>query len=199
MQVVILFYHLTGASRLIPIYMCIRVLVSAYLFMSGFGHFSYYWLTGDTSLARFVRVQFRLNLLVFVLCLVMHRHYQFYYFVPLVSFWFTVVHVTMALPPHVTRASAQASPYRLLLVVGKFVALGAAVAMLSMSQVLFNWIFLAWPWRALFVNTQGEVGAASDDLAAHEWFFRWHLDRFTVLGGMVSTIFRNSRFNLLIN
>ena len=43
MQLVILVYHWSGASRDLTIYMIIRVLVSSYLFLNGFGHLSYHW------------------------------------------------------------------------------------------------------------------------------------------------------------
>ena len=45
-----------------------------------------------------------MNILVAVLCLVMGRPYQFYYFVPLVSFWFVVIYVVLAVWPRVTAA-----------------------------------------------------------------------------------------------
>ena len=57
MQLVILIYHYTGASKnSIPIYMFIRVLVSSYVFLNGFGHFFYVWLKGDTGIKRFLQV-----------------------------------------------------------------------------------------------------------------------------------------------
>lgn len=56
MQIVLLTYHMIGASYVLPIYMIARLLVSAYLFLSGFGHFSYFWKTGDFSLHRFCTV-----------------------------------------------------------------------------------------------------------------------------------------------
>lgn len=65
MQLIILTYHFTNASQILPIYMFVRLLVSSYLFLSGFGHFSYYWKTGDTSLQRFCTVSFiYLNFLI---------------------------------------------------------------------------------------------------------------------------------------
>ena len=57
MQIVLLTYHISGASQVLPIYMTARLLVSAYLFISGFGHFSYFWKTGDLSLHRFWTVK----------------------------------------------------------------------------------------------------------------------------------------------
>lgn len=52
MQLVILTYHMTGASQVLPIYMIIRLLVSAYLFLSGYGHFTYFFKKGDFGLHR---------------------------------------------------------------------------------------------------------------------------------------------------
>jgi len=42
MQLVLLIYHMTGASQVLPIYILIRIIVAAYLFLSGYGHFSYF-------------------------------------------------------------------------------------------------------------------------------------------------------------
>ncbi|KAK8724760.1 hypothetical protein OTU49_010911, partial [Cherax quadricarinatus] len=58
MQLVILIYHMTGASQVLPIYMHIRVLVSAYLFLTGYGHFSYYWSGRDMGIVRYCQVFF---------------------------------------------------------------------------------------------------------------------------------------------
>lgn len=58
MQLIILTYHFTNSSQILPIYMFVRLLVSSYLFLSGYGHFTYYWTTGDTSLSRFCTVSF---------------------------------------------------------------------------------------------------------------------------------------------
>lgn len=55
-------YHYTGASQVLTIYMHIRLLVTAYLFLSGFGHFTYFWHTGDISFHRLWKVwNFPLN------------------------------------------------------------------------------------------------------------------------------------------
>ena len=91
MQLVILVYHITGASKVpfrhhsmllslvqtplysslcefvalfqvLPIYMQIRVLVSSYLFLSGFGHFHYFFNKADFSFHRLLAVNSIMNL-----------------------------------------------------------------------------------------------------------------------------------------
>lgn len=176
MQVCILIYHLTGASQALPIYMHIRVLVTAYLFLSGYGHFTYFWNEGNASISRLCEILFRLNLLTVILCFTMNRPYQFYYFVPLVSFWFMVQYLFVILWPRVSNASAKANPLHYFYTVLKFVALIAVITILYMSEVFFEKVFLTRPFKALFVT--------SDD-SVHEWWFRWQLDRYSVLIGMV--------------
>lgn len=53
-----------------------------------------------------LQVLFRLNFLVLVLCVVMDRPYQFYYFVPLVTFWFVVIYGTLAMWPQILQKKA---------------------------------------------------------------------------------------------
>lgn len=64
------------------------------------------------------QVLFRLNFLVLVLCVVMDRPYQFYYFVPLVTFWFVVIYATLASWPQVLQKQANGTLFS-----GKFLCL----------------------------------------------------------------------------
>lgn len=56
MQLAILIYQMTDASGILPVYMHVRVLVSAYLFLSGYGHFCYFWQRGEAGIVRFFQV-----------------------------------------------------------------------------------------------------------------------------------------------
>lgn len=56
MQLVILIYHMTGASQVLPIYMHIQILFSSYLFLTGYGHFSFYWSGREMGIVRYFQV-----------------------------------------------------------------------------------------------------------------------------------------------
>ncbi|XP_015524446.1 N-acetylneuraminate (7)9-O-acetyltransferase [Neodiprion pinetum] len=176
MQAVVLIYHVTGARNVLPIYMHLRLINSAYLFLSGYGHFCYFWQRGDVSLVRFARVLFRLNLLTVSLCLCMNRPYQFYHFVPLVSFWFLVVYVLAWLPPRVHSGSlAEHGPRALLYLALKLLGLMSVITILYMSEVFFEKVFVTRPWKALFVTTDDDI---------REWWSRWRVDRYSVAWGV---------------
>ncbi|XP_037651861.1 N-acetylneuraminate 9-O-acetyltransferase [Sebastes umbrosus] len=175
MQLVILIYHISGASAFIPVYMHVRVLVAAYLFQTGYGHFSFFWLKGDFGLYRVCQVLFRLNFLVLVLCVVMDRPYQFYYFVPLVTFWFVVIYGTLALWPQILQKKANSSGLWHLGVLAKLLGLLLFICIFAFSQDVFEHIFSVWPISKLF-ELNGRI---------HEWWFRWKLDRFAVIHGML--------------
>lgn len=57
----------------------------------------------------------------------------------------------------------------------KFVVFGGLITTLNLSEVLFERIFIARPWKFLFVS--------SDDMIT-EWRHRWSIDRYSFLFGM---------------
>jgi hypothetical protein len=71
MQLVILIYHVTGASQSLPIYMHIRALVSSYIFLNAYGHFFFVWSRENTSLERYLQVRRRGDRLSFTFLFVL--------------------------------------------------------------------------------------------------------------------------------
>ncbi|KAJ9663814.1 hypothetical protein H2198_000574 [Neophaeococcomyces mojaviensis] len=90
MQIVILLYHYFGMSKTLWVYQLVRVLVASYLFLTAFGHATYFQRTKDFSITRISLVLLRLNLLPCALAVVMDNEYDFYYFPGLASLWFLI-------------------------------------------------------------------------------------------------------------
>ncbi|GLT55407.1 hypothetical protein SLA2020_285320 [Shorea laevis] len=84
MQVLFLMYHYFAA---VEIYNYVRVCLAAYVWMTGFGNFTYYYVLKDFSLARFAKTMFRLNFLVFFSCIVLNNSYMVYYICPMHTFF----------------------------------------------------------------------------------------------------------------
>jgi hypothetical protein len=80
MQVLFLMYHYFAAAE---IYNAIRMFIAAYVWMTGFGNFSYYYVRKDFSLGRFAQMMWRLNFLVFFVCIVLNNSYMLYYICPM--------------------------------------------------------------------------------------------------------------------
>lgn len=85
------------------------------------------------------QVMFRLNFLTVSLCLCMNRPYQFYHFVPLVSFWFLVIYFLAWIPPRIYSGSLnEYGPRALLYLALKLLGLIWMITILYMSEVCIN-------------------------------------------------------------
>ncbi|KAI0024948.1 Cas1p-domain-containing protein [Xylariomycetidae sp. FL0641] len=91
MQGLILLYHYNHASQTLWVYKIVRVLISAYFFLSAYGHTLYTLRTEDYSFRRMATVLFRINALSALLPYVMGTTYSSYYFAPVITFWYLVV------------------------------------------------------------------------------------------------------------
>jgi hypothetical protein len=168
MQVIILIYHFMGASGTSGIYNVVRVLVAAYLFQTGYGHFKFFYKKADFGLARVLNVLVRLNFLTFVLQYLMDTDYLSYYFTPLVSFWFAVVYATMYLG-HAHNKN------------GVFVVVKIAMA----GVVTTALIHIPGALEACFEALRLVFAV---DWDAAEWRFRLSLDGFIVYVGMLCAL-----------
>ncbi|ROT37770.1 Cas1p-domain-containing protein [Sodiomyces alkalinus F11] len=164
----ILICHWTGAQALGP-QVVFRLCVAAYLFQTGYGHATYFLTKKDFSFHRVAAATLlRLNLLSCALSYVMNTDYTFYYFAPLVSFWFLVVWATMAI----------GSKYNFSIIfVSQKILLSMVFVLLLVQVTPFpRWAFALL--RALFgVNWDVD-----------EWEFRLSLDPFIVFVGMATAV-----------
>lgn len=168
MQFAILIYHYTGASNILEIYRFIRILVASYLFMTGFGHTIFFYEKGDYSLRRFASVLMRLNLLSCLLPFMMGTDYLFYYFAPLISFWYVVIYLTMCI------GCSKNTSIRFLL--GKIMVSGCFTTALIRTPGLFEALF--WILKRT-CHVKWNVA---------EWRFRLQLDSYIVYVGMICGI-----------
>lgn len=164
MQAVILIYHWTGGSRILGIYIGVRLLVAAYLFQTGFGHAVFFITKKDFSFKRVASVLLRLNLLSCALPFVMRTEYMFYYFAPLVTFWFMIVYATFAI------GSQYNDNLRALL--AKFCIAVAVCPGLMLWTPLLEWVFAV---LSLVFRIEWDLP---------EWQFRLGLDGLIVYIGV---------------
>ncbi|RDL39292.1 uncharacterized protein BP5553_03632 [Venustampulla echinocandica] len=95
LQALILIHNFMDASQELRIYEIFRLLISSYLFLTGFGHATYFLETDDFSLKRVAGVLIRWNFLSCILPFIMRTDYVFYSYIPLVSFWFLITYFTV--------------------------------------------------------------------------------------------------------
>ena len=168
MQLVILTYHYSGVSHVLWIYKIVRLLVGSYLFMTGYGHTTFFLKRKDFSLKRNVRVLLHLNLLSCTLSYAMNTNYMAYYFAPLISFWYVVIYLTL----RSEKAANQQTPF----VVFKIAGTAIIVHYLVQNPATFEVLFI------ILKN------CANVHWDAIEWVFRLELDCCIVFTGMLMAV-----------
>ncbi|ELT87905.1 hypothetical protein CAPTEDRAFT_145222, partial [Capitella teleta] len=166
MQVLFVWYHYFAA---VEWYNWIRVYIACYVWMTGFGNFSFFWIKQDYSLWRFMKMFFRLNFLVILVCATVGNEYMLYYICAMHTYWFLSVYFTMAIFPS---WNAQTSMMTLKLFI--YAACNYVIFDIpGVASVLFKPF-----WLILGLNDgHGDV--------MHEWVFRAGLDHWICFVGML--------------
>jgi hypothetical protein len=166
MQFIFLLYHYFHAEE---VYNAVRCMITCYVWMTGFGNFSFFYMKRDYGWLRVVQMLWRLNFSVLLLMWTHGNTYILYYICPLHTFYFLMVYLSMYIFSNLNHTKWE---IRL-----KLLVLGIIIFIIwDVNGGLFDTIFA-------FLGTDSVIGAKSGSV--YEWYFRTSLDHWSTYLGMI--------------
>jgi len=170
MQLMFILYHYFAEA---PIYNAIRLYIAAYVWMTGFGNFSYYYVKADFTLLRFAQMMWRLNFFVFFVCATMNNEYMLYYICAMHTFFTWMVYLCCFA---FSRLNTDTKVITFKMIVTTLISV-----LLYDVPGVFHVVF---GWTAPLLGFHDPLHPEFTD-ALHEWFFRSGLDHLVWVFGMI--------------
>lgn len=167
MQFMFLLYHYYHAEE---IYNAVRIMITSYVWMTGFGNFSFFYITSDFGIVRLLQMLWRLNFLVVFLCLTQGTTYILYYICILHTYYFLMVYATMRIGKDVNHSKW-----------GIRSKLGLLALIIAIVWDVHSGLFTVIHFP--FFGKTPMVGADSGSM--WEWYFRSSLDHWSTYLGMI--------------